>query len=203
MRASPLLLLIFVPASAHLLACLESNPQPSPTTTAVDAVCEADTAGGAADDVAFADVEADAADWETTADAAGDTPPPEDATADLPEDAAADLPEDASADLPGDEPCDEDIIGFTPENEPKYEFYELCVAADAGDQEAALQAVDPSIYCGVGGVFAECGPGETACHGDLHFADPATKEIGEEMWSTLCQLTATGVVVKIVGGHWL
>lgn len=101
------------------------------------------------------------------------------------------------------DPCVEEEIGFTQENTPMYEFYELCVAADAGEQEAALQAIDDSLYCGVGGVFADCKSGETACHGDLDYADWQTKEISDAKWAELCALSQLDVVTKIAGGHWL
>jgi len=101
------------------------------------------------------------------------------------------------------DPCDEEKIDFTQENTPMYEFYELCVAADAGDQEAALQAIDDSIYCGVGGVFADCKPGETACHGELDYSDVQTKTISGGKWAEICALSKLDAVTKIAGGHWL
>jgi hypothetical protein len=98
--------------------------------------------------------------------------------------------------------CQPEKINFDQSNVPMYEFYELCATGDKAAAEAAVKAIDPTLYCGMAGVFAKCSGNETACHGDLDFIVP-TKEISDEKWATLCHLSSLPFVTKIGGGHWL
>ncbi|MBM4371234.1 MAG: hypothetical protein FJ098_06245, partial [Deltaproteobacteria bacterium] len=100
-------------------------------------------------------------------------------------------------------PCQEAKILLSPDNPQFYDFYELCVAAGAGDVEATLQAIDPSLYCPVGGVFADCGEDEMACHGELEYVGMGTGDISAEKWAQLCALSMLPVVTKIAGGHYV
>ncbi len=118
----------------------------------------------------------------------------------------SDTPVDKKDDIPSlaDAPdavllCDEKKIEFTQDNPKKFEFYELCVSKG---QEAEVIPLDATLNCGVGGVFAKCGGGQTACHGDLDFV-MATKTISDAKWSELCALSSLDGVSKIAGGYFL
>ena len=88
-------------------------------------------------------------------------------------------------------------------NDAQFEFYELCVAS-GGTSEAALQVIDPSLYCGVSGIFAGCkATNEVGCHGDLDYATPGAKAISDAGWATLCTLSLLEDVRVIEGGYWL
>jgi len=67
----------------------------------------------------------------------------------------------------------------------------------------AVQAIDPSLYCGVAGNFAGCAEhGESGCHGTLGFED-GTKVIDPDSWARLCALSLEKVVTRFGGGYWL
>ncbi len=94
-------------------------------------------------------------------------------------------------------------LGFDQENAQLFEFYELCVKKDAPDAEAAVQALDATLYCGVAGVFAGCdAETEVGCHGDLDFVG-ATKVLTAAKWSQVKALSLLEIVTRINGAHWL
>jgi hypothetical protein len=100
--------------------------------------------------------------------------------------------------------CKTNKIGLTQANPEKFEFYELCVDEKTAPEnyEAALKAIDSSLYCGVKGVFAQCADGTVGCHGDLTY-EANTKTLSDEMWTKLCGLAAQSWVSKVAGGHFL
>ena len=100
--------------------------------------------------------------------------------------------------------CDTAKINFTPENRPQYDFYEVCIPRiSPRPLEGLLKSVDPSIYCGVAGVFAHCDrTTEIGCHGDLEFV-PGSKRITPQKWSQICTLSRFDFVSRIGGGHWV
>jgi|GEM_PF-3552596 len=94
-------------------------------------------------------------------------------------------------------------MAFDQDNPAKFEFYELCVKKDAADLEATVQAVDPTLYCGVAGVFAGCHElDEVGCHGDLEFVGD-TKVLTPAKWAELKALSLLDIVARIGGGYWL
>lgn len=97
--------------------------------------------------------------------------------------------------------CNTEKIALTPSNPELYEFYELCLAE--GTDPSVVQAIDSSLYCGVGGFFAKCNDAtETGCHGDLAYL-PAGKTLTAEKWAQLCALSLLSEVSKLAGGHFL
>ena len=101
--------------------------------------------------------------------------------------------------------CDTSKLGLTQDNPEAYEFFELCIPKGGGQDAltAELQAIEPSITCGVAGFFAKCDKGsEVGCHGDLQY-EGASKVISDEGWATLCELSAVPNVTKIAGGHYV
>lgn len=99
--------------------------------------------------------------------------------------------------------CDPAVIGFPQDNPQAYEFYEVCVPRGAVDPQAELQAIDPTLYCGVGGVFAGCDrEREVGCHGDLDYV-AGTRRIADEKWQMLCELSVHPLVTRMGGGHFV
>lgn len=99
--------------------------------------------------------------------------------------------------------CDEARIGFSQDNAPGYEFYEIYLARGDEAAVAEVQAIDPSLDCGVSGAFAKCGEiGAIGCHGDLAY-DPTTRRIDDDTWKRLCDLSTRKSVLRMGGGHWV
>ena len=98
--------------------------------------------------------------------------------------------------------CNPDKIAMTQENPKMYEFYELCIPADFDAAVPILQEIDPSLYCGMAGVFAKCDADEVGCHGDLDYLE-GTKTISDSKWTLLCHFSMMDHVSKIAGGHFL
>ena len=89
------------------------------------------------------------------------------------------------------------------DNAPQFEFYELCVKKDAPGVEAAVQAIDPSLVCGVAGVLAGCdAETEVGCHGDLEFV-AGGKALPPAKWAQLKALSLLDAVTRLAGGYWL
>ena len=97
--------------------------------------------------------------------------------------------------------CQEDKITFTPDNEPMYELYEVCIPEGDATAAAAVQAVDPGMSCGFGGFFAQCADDEVSCNGALETGPD--KVVTEEQWKKICLLSVLEAVSKIGGGHYL
>jgi hypothetical protein len=94
-------------------------------------------------------------------------------------------------------------LTFDQDNTPLYEFYELCVKKNAPDVEAMVQAIDPTLYCGVGGVFAGCDPStEVGCHGDLDYVS-GSKVLTDAKWAQLKALSLLDAVTRVAGGHYV
>jgi len=99
--------------------------------------------------------------------------------------------------------CDDSIIAFPVDNPGMFEFYELCIPKGDDSLVGQLQSIDSTLYCGIGGIFAQCAKsGLNGCHGDLMF-EPGTKVIAAEKWAELCALSLVDGVSVIAGGHWL
>ena len=99
--------------------------------------------------------------------------------------------------------CNMDKLKLTQDNPQMFEFYELCAPADMAGLAQQVQAIDPSLYCGVVGGFAGCKTGvETGCHGDLSY-QPGTKQLTDIKWQQLCQLSMLPFVSTIGGGHFV
>jgi hypothetical protein len=99
---------------------------------------------------------------------------------------------------------DEAKIQLSPLNPEQFEFYELCIPMDAEPALiSSLQALDPTLYCGLSGVFAQCGAkGLQGCHGELSYV-AGSKVLTDDTWSMLCDLAALDAVTVIAGGHFL
>ena len=93
-------------------------------------------------------------------------------------------------------------LAFDQDNTPQYEFYELCVPKDSAEAVSAVQALDPSLYCGLAGAFAGCDATENGCHGDLAF-EAGTKTLTPAKWTQIKALSLLDVVSRIGGGYWL
>jgi hypothetical protein len=94
-------------------------------------------------------------------------------------------------------------LQFPKENPSFFEFYELCHLKDGVDPTPELQAIDPSLYCGVAGGFVGCDPEtEVGCHGDLEYFEDS-KVISDAKWQQLLDLAALPWVTKIGGGHFV
>jgi hypothetical protein len=105
---------------------------------------------------------------------------------------------------PAEPACDPGVLAFPQDNPQLYEFYEVCVPRDAVGAEAELRRIDPTLYCGVAGGFAGCDrTREQGCHGDLTYAGPDTRRIGDEKWAQLCALSVHPLVTRVGGGHWV
>ena len=99
--------------------------------------------------------------------------------------------------------CNETTIAFPIDNPGMFEFYELCIPKGDDVLVGQLQAIDSTLYCGVGGIFAQCAKkGLNGCHGDLAF-ESGTKVITADKWAELCALSLVDGVSVIAGGHWL
>lgn len=99
--------------------------------------------------------------------------------------------------------CDEARIGFSQDNAPGYEFYEICLARGNEAAVEEVKAIDPSLDCGVSGAFAKCDEiGAIGCHGDLSY-DPTTRRIDDDTWERLCDLSTRKSVLRMGGGHWV
>ena len=98
--------------------------------------------------------------------------------------------------------CDESKINFTQDNYPAYEFYEVCIPDGMADAIAALQQIQPGIYCGVAGVFVGCTGGEVGCHGEFEFQQ-GNKKLTDASWEEICAISALDSVSKIGGGHYV
>ena len=113
---------------------------------------------------------------------------------------APDLGTDLGFDVP-DAGCQEDKINFTPDNEPMYELYEVCIPEGDASAVAAVQAIDPDMSCGFGGFFAKCADNEVGCNGALETGPD--KVVTEGQWKQICLLSILDAVSKIGGGHYL
>jgi hypothetical protein len=102
-------------------------------------------------------------------------------------------------------PCDQAKLGpLSQENPQKFEFYEVCIPEGSDKAvEAALKAIDDTLYCGVLGVFAGCEAGEAGCHGDLSYAPPGSKVLSDGKWEQLCKLSQLERVMRMGGGHFV
>ncbi len=99
--------------------------------------------------------------------------------------------------------CDLERIGFSRDNPDRFDFYEICLPAGDEDAEAMARGIDPSLSCGVSGVFARCKDlGATGCHGNLQ-KDPETGRIAWESWFRICLLSREPFVLRMAGGHYL
>ena len=99
--------------------------------------------------------------------------------------------------------CDAEVLSLTPSNPEHYEFYELCFS-NGSTSEAELKTIDPTLYCGVSGIFAGCkADAEIGCHGDLVYDTPGSDALSADCWSTLCTLSHHPGVRTIAGGYWL
>jgi hypothetical protein len=100
--------------------------------------------------------------------------------------------------------CDPGRIGLTQENGGAWEFYELCATGpSSASVQVALRAIDPSITCGVSGVFAKCEGGQIACHGSGFDRVSPHGMLDDATWARLCDLSLRDDVTRIVGGHYL
>jgi len=105
---------------------------------------------------------------------------------------------------PTDPACDPARIGFPQDNPQAYEFYEVCVRRNGVDPAIELREIDPTLYCGVSGHFAGCDrETEEGCHGDLEYAGPNTRRIGDAKWAQLCELSVHPFVLRMGGGHFV
>ena len=192
----------------------ESDAQSESLDDDVQATPQGDTSGedkgdaneSSSDDALFPSDTLPEEDMDTNANASqGDAPDLETIEDDADEGLDIAAEDTDSPDTTGDptSACMTEHITLTQANPEQYEFYELCVAAE-GATEDALKAIDPSIYCGISGIFAQCqSTKELGCHGDLTYADPGLKTISESGWSTLCELSLQEGVRIIAGGYWL
>ena len=99
--------------------------------------------------------------------------------------------------------CDTSKLRLTQANPEMYEFYELCVPAELSDPAAGLRIVDPTLYCGVAGVFVGCDrASEVGCHGELTYV-PGSRRISDTKWAQLCALSLRDEVSRIGGGHFV
>lgn len=100
--------------------------------------------------------------------------------------------------------CAPGKIAFDQANGGRWEFYELCaVGTSPGTVQNALRQVDPTIACGVSGVFARCDEGQIACHGGGLARVSDHGALDDATWGLLCELSLRDDVVRIVGGHYL
>jgi len=99
--------------------------------------------------------------------------------------------------------CDLERIGFSRDNPDRFEFYEICLPAGDAEAEAMAKGIDPSLSCGVSGVFARCRElGAAGCHGELE-KDPETGRLSWRSWLRLCLLSGQPFVLRMAGGYYL
>ncbi|MBI4702950.1 MAG: hypothetical protein HY744_17680 [Deltaproteobacteria bacterium] len=97
--------------------------------------------------------------------------------------------------------CVDAKFKLTQQNPEAWDFYELCVLTEKSDAETILKGIDPKVFCGVQGAWAQCDPAyETGCHGELEYVGQ-TKVIADAKWAQLCEMSTLDFVTKIVGGH--